>query len=57
MDYKTIELAAKLTEKAMGSEGSSTQWIGNEDKIAKFLKATAIALDELYYVENKQSGR
>lgn len=57
MDYKTIEMAAKLTEKAMGAEASAANWIGTEDKVIKFLKATAIALDELYYVENPKSGR
>jgi hypothetical protein len=35
MDYKTIELTAKLTEKAMGAEGSVAGWIGHEDTTGK----------------------
>ena len=53
MDFKTIELAAKLTEKAMGTDSTLVTWIDNGDSVAKFLKSTAIALDELYYIETK----
>ncbi len=49
MDYKTIELAAKLTEKAMGSDAASTNWIGHHDKVVQFLNAAAKALNDLLY--------
>jgi hypothetical protein len=59
MDLKTVELAAKLTEKAMGSDGgtATVTWIGKEDQVTKFLDATAHAIETLLYAPNPRSGR
>jgi hypothetical protein len=48
MDIKVLELATKLTDKAMGADASATNWIGSEDKVLKFLESTAKLLNRLY---------
>jgi hypothetical protein len=48
IELKIIELATKLTEKAMGTDSAVTTWIGNEEEVAKFLKTTVKTLDDLY---------
>jgi hypothetical protein len=48
IDMKILELAASLTEKAMGTDTTIAVWIGKEDQIMKFLKTTVMTLDVLH---------
>jgi hypothetical protein len=48
MDMKILELATKLTDKAMGGDASATNWIGHEDQVIAFLTAASQTLDALY---------
>jgi hypothetical protein len=48
MDIRILELATKLTDKAMGADASNVNWINGEEKVTEFLKATAETLNKLY---------
>lgn len=47
MDDAVIKMAVELTIKAMGSNTAATNWIGYEDKVAKFLKSMAATVQDL----------
>jgi hypothetical protein len=48
MDIRVLELATRITEKAMGTDSTLITWINDSDKVQEFLKATAETLDKLY---------
>ncbi len=48
IDTRILELATRLTEKAMGTDSTSVVWIGKEDQVTKFLTTTVKTLNQLY---------
>lgn len=57
MDIRILELAVRLTDKAMGAPQASANWIGSEDKTVKFLNSTAEALNRLFMDDANPSHR
>lgn len=47
MDIRILEMATRLTEKAMGGQ-TSGNWIGSPKDVQEFLKATVRTLNDLY---------
>ena len=57
MDVKLAELATALTVKAMRTEAAASTWIGNEEKVSKFLKTMYQTLDQIDGTSSPGSGR
>jgi hypothetical protein len=57
IDPKIMELATRLTERAMGTTTSIDSWIGKEDQVAKFLTIAVKTLDDLYKETNHASQK
>jgi hypothetical protein len=47
MDIRILDLATRITERAMGAPASAANWIGNEEAVVKFLQTTAHMLHDL----------